>query len=98
MDELKVLLDGRDIEYSETELVINEDGVPDGPPNSTIENLNSVFVSLIISWLRNDDVMPVMSLFQDENSRIFIVAAYEPLAREIICEVCDTVIHTVESL
>ena len=42
--------------------------------------------------------MLVMSLFQDENSRIFIVAAYEPLAREIICEVCDTVIHTVESL
>ena len=49
MDELKLLLDGRDIEYSETELVINEDGVPDGPPNSNIENLNSVFVSLIIS-------------------------------------------------
>ena len=40
--------------------------------------------------------MLVMSLFQDENSRIFIVATYEPLAREIICEVCidyDTVIH-----
>ena len=52
MDELKVLLDGRDIEYSETELVINEDGVPDGPPNSTIENLNSVFVSLITEGLR----------------------------------------------
>jgi gamma-aminobutyric acid type B receptor len=43
MDELKVLLNDNSIEYSETELVVNEDGVNGGPPNSTIVNLDSVF-------------------------------------------------------
>ena len=48
MDELKPLLDDNKIDYSETELVINEDGVEDGPPNSTIENLGNIFVSLTL--------------------------------------------------
>jgi hypothetical protein len=58
MDELKVLLKGNSIEYSETELVIDEEGVDGGPPNSTIVNLDSVFVSMTarldcrVSWVR----------------------------------------------
>ena len=58
MDELKVLLNDNSIEYSETELVVNKDGVNGGAPNSTIVNLDSVFVSLTshldsrVSWVR----------------------------------------------
>ena len=40
MDDLKDLLDKNGVEYSETELVINVDGVPDGYPNQTIVNLS----------------------------------------------------------
>ena len=47
MDELKILLKNKSIDYSETELVINAEGVEGGPPNSTIVNLNTVFVSLM---------------------------------------------------
>ena len=53
-----MLLNDNSIEYSETELVIDEAGVNGGPPNSTIVNLDSVFVSLTshldsrVSWVR----------------------------------------------
>ena len=45
MDDLKVLLEENSIDYSEKELVINEEGVDNGYPNSTIEDLSNVFVS-----------------------------------------------------
>lgn len=66
MDDLKVLLDANNVTYAEETLIINPDGIPDGYPNQTIENLSK-------------------DLF-DEDSRIFIIHTYEPLAREIICE------------
>ena len=48
MDELKVLLKENDVEYSENELVIDEDGTNEGPANSTIVGLSrNTFVS---SW------------------------------------------------
>lgn len=40
IDELIVLLKANDIDYSETDLVINEEG-----SNSTIEGLSDIFVS-----------------------------------------------------
>ena len=45
MDELKVMLDDNNVDYSETELVINENGIPGGPLNASIEGLSDVFVS-----------------------------------------------------
>ena len=45
MDELKVMLDDNNVDFSETELVINENGIPGGPLNASIEGLSDVFVS-----------------------------------------------------
>lgn len=66
MDDLKVLLDANNVQYTEKTLIIDPDGIPNGYPNQTIENLSKDFF--------------------DEDSRIFIIHTYEPLAREIICE------------
>ena len=40
MDDLKVLLDANNVTYAEETLIINPDGIPDGYPNQTIENLS----------------------------------------------------------
>ena len=42
MDELKILLDENDVQYTEKELVIVQ-SVSDGYPNQTIENLSEDF-------------------------------------------------------
>ena len=48
MDELKVLLDNNSVHWTEKELKINPDGVPNGRPNSAIENLDTIFVRQFI--------------------------------------------------
>ena len=46
MDELKFLLDETDIEYTETEIIINNKGIKNRYNGSKIENIESIFVSL----------------------------------------------------